>query len=351
MANVTLDSRIQIRNDTSSNWTTVNPILLKGEVGVETDTRKLKIGDGTTQWSGLDYSLGQPVVLGTTNPTAADKDYDIGTLWINNTSSTLHIMIAKTASAGTWLRLVSSNEIVKVESANSADKLSTARTIGITGDGSGSTTFDGTANKTITLTLKNSGVGAGTYTKLTVDAKGIVTSATQLVAADIPTLTLAKISDAGTAASKNVGTAVGNVVGVNSNGKIDDTLLPPLAITEVHEVASQASMLALSAQIGDVAIRTDENKSYILSATPAATLANWKLLRTPTDLVLSVNGKTGAVTLTTSDVAEGSRLYYTEARATANFNSNFAAKSSAGLTDGASILHSGDTLILNGGNA
>jgi hypothetical protein len=110
-------------------------------------------------------------------------------------------------------------------------------------------------------------------------------------------------------------------------------------------------MLALDAQTGDVAVRTDENKCYILKQKPANTLANWVLLRTPTDLVLSVNGKTGAVVLTTSDVAEGTNLYYTEARATANFNCNYAAKSSGGLTDGATIVHSTDTVILNGGNA
>jgi hypothetical protein len=56
-------------------------------------------------------------------------------------------------------------------------------------------------------------------------------------------------------------------------------------------------MLALTAQIGDVAVRTDVNKSFILTATPATTLANWQELLTPTDAVLSVDGSTGAVSL------------------------------------------------------
>ena len=350
MANVTLNSKIQIRNDTASNWVTANPILLKGELGIEIDTSKMKVGDGTTQWTGLGYVSSQ-VVLNDTAPTTTDKDYEIGTLWIGGTGSTVHVLVAKTSAVATWIRLVKSTEITKVASATSADKLATARTIGITGDGTGSTTFDGSANKTITLTLKNSGAVAGTYTKLTVDAKGLVTSATQITLADLPTIPTSKISGLGTAASKNTGTASGNIVEVNASGKIDESLLPAIAITEVYEVASQTAMLALTAQSGDIAIRTDENKSYVLSATPASTLANWKLLRTPTDTVLSVNSKTGAVVLTTSDIAEGNRLYYTEARATANFNSNFTAKSSATLSDGATILHSTDTLILNGGNA
>ena len=46
---------IQIRRDTASNWTSVNPILAQGELGAETDTSKLKIGDGATAWTSLGY--------------------------------------------------------------------------------------------------------------------------------------------------------------------------------------------------------------------------------------------------------------------------------------------------------
>ena len=49
MANMEINSKIQLRNDTAANWTTSNPILLKGEMGVEIDTGKFKIGNGTTQ--------------------------------------------------------------------------------------------------------------------------------------------------------------------------------------------------------------------------------------------------------------------------------------------------------------
>ena len=47
--------RIQLRRDTSANWTTYNPVLMEGEVGYETDTKKRKIGDGTNTWNNLDY--------------------------------------------------------------------------------------------------------------------------------------------------------------------------------------------------------------------------------------------------------------------------------------------------------
>lgn len=56
MATKTLSTRIVMRNDTAENWTTKNPVLLKGEFVVETDTNKFKIGDGNKAWADLDYA-------------------------------------------------------------------------------------------------------------------------------------------------------------------------------------------------------------------------------------------------------------------------------------------------------
>lgn len=47
--------KIQLRHDTAANWTSVNPVLLEGEVGIETDTKKFKVGDGVTDWTSLAY--------------------------------------------------------------------------------------------------------------------------------------------------------------------------------------------------------------------------------------------------------------------------------------------------------
>ena len=91
----------------------------------------------------------------------------------------------------------------KVKAAAAADQLATARNIAIDGDATGNADFNGSKNITITLTLANTTVTAGTYTKVTVDAKGRVTAGEALVASDIPALTLAKITDAGTLAAKS----------------------------------------------------------------------------------------------------------------------------------------------------
>ena len=50
-------SIIQIRRDTASNWTSANPILALGEMGAETDTSKIKIGDGVTAWTSVPYLI------------------------------------------------------------------------------------------------------------------------------------------------------------------------------------------------------------------------------------------------------------------------------------------------------
>ena len=54
---MTTYTRFKLRNDTAADWTAANPVLLQGEIGVETDTRRYKIGDGTTAWSSLSYYI------------------------------------------------------------------------------------------------------------------------------------------------------------------------------------------------------------------------------------------------------------------------------------------------------
>ncbi|NTD85498.1 hypothetical protein [Agrobacterium tumefaciens] len=98
--------------------------------------------------------------------------------------------------------------------------------------------------------------------------------------------------------------SVNGYASLDGSGKIPASQLPALAIVDTTVVATQAAMLGLAAQKGDVAIRTDVNKSFILRAEPASTLANWEELRTPTDVVQSVAGRQGAVLLTSADLTD-----------------------------------------------
>jgi hypothetical protein len=134
---------------------------------------------------------------------------------------------------------------------------------------------------------------------------------------------------------------------LGNDGKIPSVQIPAISFQSASVVASQAAMLAISgAVVGSIAIRTDNNKNYVLSAVPSTTIANWVELATPTS-VTSVNGFAGPnVVLTSNEVSEGAtNKYYTDARvrgalsATAplTFNSTtgaFSMTSASAITDG-----------------
>ena len=55
MADKILNTDIIVKHGAASAIALANPVLMAGELGVETDTRKIKVGDGTTTWNNLDY--------------------------------------------------------------------------------------------------------------------------------------------------------------------------------------------------------------------------------------------------------------------------------------------------------
>ena len=61
---MTTFTRFKLRNGTAAEWTAANPTLLQGEIGVETDTRRYKIGDGSTAWAGLSYYVDGVAIRG-----------------------------------------------------------------------------------------------------------------------------------------------------------------------------------------------------------------------------------------------------------------------------------------------
>lgn len=114
----------------------------------------------------------------------------------------------------------------------------------------------------------------------------------------------------------------GGYAALDGAGKLNPSTLPAIAVTDTFVVASESAMLALTAETGDVAVRTDVSRSFILRGADPAILANWVELATPTDAVASIFGRTGVVTAqlgdyTTAQVTESGNLYFTEARARA----------------------------------
>lgn len=56
MSTVNVNARVKLKIDTADDWTTNNPTLLDGEMGVESDTHYFKVGDGSTAWNSLPYA-------------------------------------------------------------------------------------------------------------------------------------------------------------------------------------------------------------------------------------------------------------------------------------------------------
>ena len=132
---------------------------------------------------------------------------------------------------------------------------------------------------------EDTGVTAGTYTKVEVNAKGKVISGSQLQKSDFPTYTVSDIQGLGTVATKDFGTLSDQIPILDADGKLETCVLPKITITDTFVVSSETEMLALpEVQIGDVAIRTDENKSYILKEADSTVLSSWQELLTPKDV-------------------------------------------------------------------
>lgn len=120
--------------------------------------------------------------------------------------------------------------------------------------------------------------------------------------------------------------------GLGSDGKLFSNQLPSITITDTFVVGSQAAMLALTAETGDVAVRTDVNKSYILKGTDPAVLADWQELLTPTSAVTSVFGRNGAVTAQNGD--------YTTALVTETTNKRYQTDIQQSYNDATSSIQS-----------
>ena len=107
------------------------------------------------------------------------------------------------------------------------------------------------------------------------------------------------VADAELQTNKN---AVNGYAGLDSNKKIDESQLPKMTVGNVYAVNSEAEQLALSAVTGDVAVRSDENKTYMHNGGVAGDMTDWTEMKTPTGEVFSVNGKKGDVVINVADI-------------------------------------------------
>jgi hypothetical protein len=201
-------ARIQLKRATAASWASNNPVLYAGEIGLETDTNKFKIGDGTTAFNSLSYFNGNLTgsslndLADVTIVSASNGDFLRwnGTAWVNdavNLSTDTIGSYVESLVAGTGVTLtnnsgeaatptiaigqsvsttasvtfahvsasVTGNVVGDVTgNADTATTLETARIIELSGDVTGSASFDGSSNINISVTSNPDSITLGTDT-------------------------------------------------------------------------------------------------------------------------------------------------------------------------------------------
>ena len=151
-------NRIQLRRGGAQEWANANPTLAQGEIGIELDTTRIKIGDGVSAWNTLTYERPLDSTANTAN-TLVQRDAD-GNFAAGTITATL------------------------IGNASTAARLSSTRQIQLLQDVTATGTFDGSTNLNLNAQLAlvsslphydGTSTATGTYTKLTVDAKGRIT--------------------------------------------------------------------------------------------------------------------------------------------------------------------------------
>jgi len=105
-------------------------------------------------------------------------------------------------------------------------------------------------------------------------------------------------------------TMLGSDVATLTGGKLTPSQIPAIAVTDTFVVNSQFAMLALTAETGDVCIRTDESKTYILQGSNPTILENWQHLKTPTNYADTAGHATTADEATNATMINGHRVVY-----------------------------------------
>lgn len=316
MANFTINNvRIQLKHDTAANWATSTITLMAGEMAIETDTKKFKIGDGTKTFAQLPYADADGITAsrGSADANKVIKTDENGLL----DDSFLKAITANqdTDNTDTATSVLTSASIDNRGRTTATTKMGIAAAS--TGTSDAAKLVQANASGKLDDTFLNDAFTGtpGTFTKVTVDAKGRVTAATDIATADITDRVAttdgtstnagkAIITDAtgeladsflkavtrtNTASANNGATSViasitsdtkgrvtatttldatveggvaaasGKLVKLNAAGKLADSIIPPLAIGEVYGPVDTLADVATTAagvpvQTGDMAI-------------------------------------------------------------------------------------------------
>ena len=161
--------KIILRRDTAANWTSANPTLSGGEVGIETDTLKMKLGNGSTAWNSLSYYAVPSIDdVGDVTITSASSGQFLkwnGTAWVNDTID------LGTDTAGAYVSSLVAGTGVTLSN-NSGETATPTIAIGQAVASSDSPSFAGVTADAITIGVTAAGEIDTTSGNLTIDSAG-----------------------------------------------------------------------------------------------------------------------------------------------------------------------------------
>jgi hypothetical protein len=302
--------QIQLRSDTAANWTSVNPTLAQAEVGRESDTNQIKVGDGVTAWNSLAYSswtLVSPAFTG--NPTAPTQTRDNNSTRLATTAYADRAgskrVLALSAGSATPAINTDNTDIVHITAQSAAITSFTTNLTGTPVDGDEifiSITDDGTARAITWGTKFEAGIvplPVTTVISTRLDTQFVwntVTSKWRTAVANV-------ITQAALDNSTNIATTAYTDAAV--------TAYKSATATETNKRITKR-VLALSAASATPAINTDSYDVVHITAQGSTAITSFttNLTGTPVDgdtLRISVIG-TGAVALTFGASFEASTI-------------------------------------------
>jgi hypothetical protein len=315
--------KILFRRDPAASWTSENPVLSAGEVGLETDTGKIKIGNGSSAWTALSYFVGNlpgatlDAIGDVTITSVQNGDFlrynGSASVWINdpvNLSTDTVGSYVESLVAGTGVSLlnnsgegatptVSIGQAVGTSSsvtfanvtadlvgnvtgnitgnAGTATTLQTARTIQISGDVSGSASFDGSGGINITSTVQPNSVALGTDT--TGNYMSDLTQGNGVTITHTPgegsNATIAIGQDVAASASVSFAAVTAPLIGnVTGNAETATALQTARTISLIGDVSGSVSFngtgnaeITTTIQPNSIALGTDTTGNYMAGVT------------------------------------------------------------------------------------
>ncbi len=310
--------QIQLRRDTAANWTAANPILAQGEPGYETDTKKMKYGDGTTNWNTLSYASGGASVED--SPSDGNTGDGISSNWAydheTDTRTSKHLSSGEKTAAirdatSSQNGLMSSTYAGKLDNVadNANDYTHPTSDVNHLTDAEKTALGDNSTHRQdstihLTSTQKTNLTGglnsADHYHSSDRDRSNHAGTQLHSTISDFDAEVDARITLQKAAAN--------GIATLGADSKILTSQLPAITLIDTYVEATEVAQLALTVQRGDICIRSDLSKSFVALNDTNGSMSDWQEFLTPTDTVLSVDGQTAIVDLSNVYEAKNSNI-------------------------------------------